>query len=335
MRPEGIRVVAVGVVLAMLSVACGSTPPSQAVASAPASQAASVAPSAAAPATPAQTAAPTAAPSVAIASPTPTPDPAKPAFADFDPAMFSNGSNITNPWMPLRPGRRWIWDGVTLEGGERISHRINFTVTDLVKQIAGVDTRVAYVEDISDHQLVEVEIAFYAQDDAGTVWYFGEHPEELEEGKVVNAPTWLAGLAGAKPGIKMFADPASHTQAWYQGWGPAVEWSDFGRIDATGLKDCVKYACYQDVVRFAESSLGEDGIFQLKSYARGTGEIRTGWRGKADSREELQLISVAALRGERLAMIRSQALALEKSAYKLSPKVYGTTSRMQIGLQGP
>ena len=329
MRPGGIRVAAVGVVLVMLSAACGSSPPSPAVASAPASAAASgagsVAPSASA--SPVPTPAPTAAPSVAVASPTPTLDPAKPAFAEFDPAKFSNGSRITNPWMPLRPGRRWIWDGVTLEGGERISHRINFTVTDLVKKIAGVETAVAYVEDISDGQLVEVEVAFYAQDDAGTVWYFGEHPEELEE---VNAPTWLAGVAEAKPGIKMFADPASHTQAWYQGWGPAVEWSDFGRLDATGLKDCVKYDCYQDVVRFAESSLGEDGIFQLKSYARGIGEIRTGWRGKADSREELQLISIAALRGDRLDAIRRQALALERNAYRLSPKVYGTTARMQI-----
>jgi hypothetical protein len=333
MRLEGIRVVVVGVVLVMLSAACGSTPPSPSIASAPASAAVSIAPSLSP--SPAPTAGPTAAPSVAVASPSPTLDPATPAFPAFDPATFSDGSSITNPWMPLRQGRRWIWDGVTLEGGERISHRINFTVTDLVKRIAGVDTAVAFIEDISDGELVEVEIAFYAQDDAGTVWYFGEHPEELDGGKVANAPTWLAGVAGAKPGIKMLADPASHTQAWYQGWGPAVEWSDFGRIDATGLKDCVKYACYQDVVRFAESSLGEEGIFQLKSYARGTGEIRTGWRGMAESREELQLISIAALRGDRLEAIRRQALALEARAYKLSPKVYGTTTRMQIGRRGP
>ena len=29
----------------------------------------------------------------------------------------------------------------------------------------------------------------------------------------------------------MFADPTTHTQADYQGWAPAVEWSDFGRLD--------------------------------------------------------------------------------------------------------
>jgi hypothetical protein len=302
----------------------GSTSPTQAaVTPPPASVPASAPPSAA----PSPTAAPSSAePSVAAS---PSMDPAVAAFPSFDASKFSDSADITNDWMPFQPGRRWIWDGVTLENGERIPHRITLTVTDLTKEIAGVKTVVAWVEDWDDGELVEEEIAFYAQDDDGTVWYFGEHPEELEGGKVVNAPTWIAGLDDAKPGIKMFADPSAHTQTWYQGWGPKVEWSDFGRLDETEPQDCVTVGCFKDVVRFAESSDGEEGIFQLKSYAKGIGEIRTGWRGEAESREELELKSRATLTGSNLKKFRDKALELEAHAYQISPDVYGKTERMQ------
>ena len=49
-------------------------------------------------------------------------DPAVPRFAEFDAAKFSNGADITNRWLPLQPGRRWITDGATIEDGTRIPH---------------------------------------------------------------------------------------------------------------------------------------------------------------------------------------------------------------------
>jgi hypothetical protein len=325
MRRSTVGTLSAATLIVFFAAGCtGSTTPTQAAVTAPpASVPASAPPSAA----PSPTAAPSsAAPSVAAS---PSMDPAVAAFPSFDPTKFSDSADITNEWMPFQPGRRWIWDGVTLEGGERIPHRITLTVTDLTKEIAGVKTAVAWVEDWDDGELVEEEIAFYAQDDDGTVWYFGEHPEELEGGKVVNAPTWIAGLDDAKPGIKMFADPTTHTQTWYQGWGPKVEWSDFGRLDETEAQDCVTVGCFKDVVRFAESSDGEAGIFQLKSYAKGIGEIRTGWRGEAESREELELKSRATLTGANLKKFHDMALDLEAHAYQISPDVYGKTERMQ------
>lgn len=273
---------------------------------------------------------PTPAPSAApTPEPTPKLDPNVPTYAAFDAARFSNGGDIDNVWLPLQPGRRWIIEGVTIENDERIPHRITFTVTSLTKVIAGVQTVVVWIEDISDGALVEKEIAFYAQDDDGTVWYLGEHPEEFEDGEFVKAPTWIHGLEDAQAGIKMFADPASHTQALYQGWAPAVEWSDYARLDELEPQDCVTAGCYQDVVRFAESSLGEEGIFQLKSYAQGVGEIRVGWRGESEAREELQLKSTATLPSSALAKFDRLALELEAHAYKISPKVYGQTERSQ------
>lgn len=274
---------------------------------------------------------PTLSPSpTASVEPSPSTDPLVAIHAMFDVARFSRPAEIDNAWLPLTPGRRWIFEGITIEEGERVSHRITFTVTRLTKVIAGVETRVVWIEDFSEGELVEREIAFYAQDDEGTVWYLGEHPEEFEDGEFVGAPTWIAGLEDALPGIKMLADPVSHTQTYYQGWAPSVEWSDFSRLDEAGLQDCVVFGCFDEVVRFAESSDTEQGIFQLKSYARDVGEIRVGWRGEADSREELELKSTAVLRGEKLDRIDELALELERHAYVVSPKSYGQTEPIVV-----
>jgi hypothetical protein len=312
------------VLVVVATVGCSSPPASQAVASQP--------PAASAPTLPntGPTAAPSVAPSVApTPEPTPAGDPAVPIYAEFDASRFSNGADITNAWMPLQPGRRWITEGVTIEEGERIPHKISFTVTSLTKVIAGVKTAVVWIEDISDGVVVEKEIAFYAQDDDGTVWYLGEHPEEYEDGEFVQAPTWIHGVEESLAGVKMFADPSTHTQALFQGWAPSVEWSDYGRLDEVQPEDCVRAGCYKDVVRFAESSLGEEGIFQLKSYAKGIGEIRVGWRGESDSREELELKAAATLSSSALARYDALARDLEAHAYKISPKVFGGTDHSQ------
>src|SRR6266498_5807895 len=116
----------------------------------------------------------------------------EPQFTDFDPAKFTRSTNIDNEWYPLRPGTRWVYEGYTTERRKQVPHRLQFTVTDLTKEILGVRTVVAYIEDFSDGELVEKEIAFYAQDDGGNVWYFGEHPEEYKAGEFVEAPTWIA-----------------------------------------------------------------------------------------------------------------------------------------------
>jgi hypothetical protein len=249
----------------------------------------------------------------------------EPAFMDFAPDNFSDSTNIDNEWMSLKPGTRWVYEGTTVEDGEEIAHRIEFTVTDLTKEIEGVPTVVAWIADYSDGELVELELSFYAQDNDGNVWYFGEYPEEYEEGEFVAAPTWIAGLIDAKAGIKMMADPQQGMPSYFQGWGPAVEWSDYAQVDQMGQETCVPVDCYQDVLVTAESSLDETDAFQLKYYARGVGEVRVGWRGADATQEELELIELVQLSPEDMADVRAQALDLEKHAYEISQHVYGRT----------
>ncbi|MEV7907643.1 hypothetical protein [Streptomyces anulatus] len=51
---------------------------------------------------------------------------------------------------------------------------------------------VAWDRDYSDGKLVETELAFFAQDDDGNVWHFGQYPEVHENGRLVEAPAWLS-----------------------------------------------------------------------------------------------------------------------------------------------
>jgi len=251
-------------------------------------------------------------------------------FKDFDAGNFDKSTEIDNPWMPMQPGTRWIYEGTAVdEEGNNFARRIEFSITDLTKEIAGVRTVVAWIVDYNNDAVIEKEIAFYAQDNDGNVWYFGEHPEEFKDGKFVDAPTWLAGIEEAKAGIKMMAEPQVGTAKYFQGWGPAVEWSDYGNIQKMGQETCVPLDCYKDVMVIAESSLKEVGAAQFKYYVSGVGEIRVNWGGQDATQEALTLVEHAQLSPEGLAEIRAEALALEKHAYEVSPEVYGQTAPME------
>ncbi len=263
---------------------------------------------------------PTQAPTVTTASET-----SEPEFADFNPNNFDRSTQIDNAWMPMKPGTQWVYEGTASQDGGSVKRRIEFTVSDLTKVIEGVRTVVAWIVDYNDGEAVEKEIAFYAQDNDGNVWYLGEHPEEYKGGKFVKAPTWIAGLEDAKAGIKIMAEPQVGTPKIYQGWAPAVDWSDYGQVERMGQKTCVPMKCYEDALVIAESSLGETDAFQLKYYARGVGNIGVGWRGADATQEELGLVEYKQLSPEALAEVRAQVLEIEKHAYEISKDVYAHT----------
>jgi len=255
----------------------------------------------------------------------------EPVFPEFDAGNFDNPTTIDNQWFPMEPGTMWAYEGTALDEEENttIDRRIVFIVTDLTKEIEGVRTVVAWIEDFTDGELGEKEIAFYAQDNSGNVWYFGEHPEDYEGGEFIEAPTWIAGFEEARPGIVISGDPQLGMPNVYQGWGPEAEWSDYGRVEQMGLEICVPVDCYKDVLENAEASLTEPGAFQLKYYTPGVGEIRIGWRGDDPTQEQLEMVEFRQLSADELADVHAQALALEQHAYEVSPDAYGETLPME------
>jgi hypothetical protein len=249
----------------------------------------------------------------------------------FDAGAFNRSVPIDNAWMPLTPGTRFVYEGTTIEDdGTAVPHRVVINVTDLTKVIGGVRAAVTWDLDYSDGELVEAELAFFAQDTSGTVWRMGEYPEEYEEGKFVAARPWIHGFEGARAGIMMLAKPAPGTPSYAQGWGPAVDWTDRGKVDQVGQKTCVPAACYEDVLVIAETSESEQDAEQLKYFARGVGNVRVGWRGAGEkTKETLALVRVDRLDAGALAAVRAKALELERSAYQRSKTVYAPTPPAQ------
>jgi hypothetical protein len=253
--------------------------------------------------------------------------PAPPAnLGDFDPGNFDRPTAIDNPWDPIRPGEQFTWQGHATEDGERVSRAVVFTVTDLTKVIDGVRTVVAWDRDYNDGHLEEGELAFFAQDNDGVVWHFGQYPEEYAGGEIVKTPTWIAGIHGARAGISMQGEPRPGTPSYAQGWGPEVNWTDRARVYRVGQKDCVPVDCYDDVLVIDEFNRDEPGAHQLKYYARGVGGVRVGWRGaKEEEREVMVLVAFRQLDAAAMANVREKVLEQEERAYRISPDVYGQT----------
>jgi hypothetical protein len=241
---------------------------------------------------------------------------------DFDVSLFDDSSTtIDNEWFPLKPGTRWVWRGSTQEEEGRVPHSIIFTITDLTKEINGVRTVVGWDRDFSDGALVETELIFLAQDKDGNIWHLGQYSETFEEGEFVGGSAWLAGFEGAKAGIWVKAEPQLGKPAYSMGFAPPPYfWDDFAKTFKMGQKTCVPAGCYEDVLVTDEFEPGKPGAHQLKYYARGVGNVRTGWRGEDADKEVLVLVKVAQLSSAALAKTRTEALKLETRA-----STYGRT----------
>ncbi len=244
---------------------------------------------------------------------------------DFSSAVFDNPTEINNQWMPLKPGMQYIFEGETEEGGIISPHQVVFTVTDLSKEINGVRSVVIWDRDYSEGELVETELAFFAQDNDGNVWRMGEYPEVYEGGVLVEAPAWISGLKGAVAGIMMPASPTLGAPSYSQGWGPAVDFTDRAQVEAVDQQECVALDCYDEVMVFSEYSRSEPNAFQLKYYYAGIGVIKVGYRGDDATREQLELVEIKELTSAEMAEAREMALQLEANAYEISKEVYDQT----------
>jgi hypothetical protein len=250
---------------------------------------------------------------------------------NFDAKNFDRSTQVVNEWMPLKPGTRFSYDGNTVEDdGTVVPHRVVINVTDLTKVIGGVRSVATWDLDYSDGELVEAELAFFAQDKDGNVWRMGEYPEEYENGKFLAASPWIHGFEDARAGIMMKAKPQPGTPSYSQGWGPAVNWTDRGKVDQLGQKTSVRAGKYDDVLVIAETSAAEQDAEQLKYYARGVGNVRVGWRGAGEkTKETLELTKVETLDAKAMAEVRASAMKMEKAAYQRSKNVYARTPPLE------
>lgn len=238
----------------------------------------------------------------------------------FDSRDF--GRSGTNRWFPLEPGLQSVKQGFVSVGHRRLPARRVITITDVTRVIAGVRAVAVLDQDINGGEIAEQALDYVAADKHGNMWYFGSYTESYEGGQFVNASdAWLAGVRGAAPGILLPGDPrtgtAPYTQATVPGEDPTT-----GQIVKTGLRHCVPFKCYRNVVVVQEGSPSEPGVVEWKYYAPGVGGIRTEPRTGGEQETEA-LLNLRQLSARGLAELRAEALKLDKHARVTVPDVFG------------
>jgi hypothetical protein len=127
--------------------------------------------------------------------------------ADLVEPTFSVPTTVDNPLFPISD----LHSAILLGNDEGNPLRIETVLLPEPKviEVGGqkVETLVSQFVSYLDGRIHEVALDWYAQDDAGNVWYFGEDVFNYEDGVVADTEgTWIAGEDGP-PGMIMPADP--------------------------------------------------------------------------------------------------------------------------------
>jgi hypothetical protein len=181
----------------------------------------------------------------------------------INPADF--GSDVDNPLWPLVPGIHYVYQGD--------DETIEVTVTDDTRQILGVTTIVVRDVVYVDGEIIEDTYDWYAQDEAGNVWYFGEDTKEYENGEVVSTEgSWEAGVDGAKPGIVMHATMPPigipYRQEYY-----ACEAEDWAVVVSLSESVTVPYGSFYSCLQTRDFTPLEPDVNEYKYYAPGLGMV--------------------------------------------------------------
>jgi hypothetical protein len=135
--------------------------------------------------------------------------PVAPESARVDLAVptFSDPTKVTNPLFPVSQQKSVLLLGRV--DGQRFRTEVTLLPETRIIEWQGrrVETLVSQYVAFLDGRLHEVAHDFYAQDDSGAVWYFGEDVFNFKDGFIADTHgTWIAGKDGPAAMI-MPADP--------------------------------------------------------------------------------------------------------------------------------
>ena len=193
-------------------------------------------------------------------------DPSSPEYDPDIPAVWA--SAVTNQYYPLAPGTTYHFEGDTPEGVETITTE----VLAQTRTIQGVVATSVRDRAFLDGELIEDTEDWFAQDEAGNVWYLGEDTKEYEGGQVVSTEgSWEWGVDGALPGIVMWADPAAHLNQEYQQEFYEGEAEDRGKVIATEASVTVPQGSFTGCIQTEDSTPLEPDLLERKTYCAGIG----------------------------------------------------------------
>jgi hypothetical protein len=198
----------------------------------------------------------------------------------FNAANFSHPLAIDNPLFPLVAGTTMIFRADTPDGCEET----RTIVTNGTKSIAGITTRVVHDAVFvgptctGKLRLSEDTLDWYAQDDAGNVWYMGEDTKDCVKNRCTpGAGSWEAGVNGATPGFIMLANPAKNDRYRQEYLAGAAEDEALvldTDIDVTlSRSDALQPRLFHHCLKTKEYTALEPGANAYKYYCPGIGEV--------------------------------------------------------------
>jgi hypothetical protein len=207
--------------------------------------------------------------------------------SSINPADFT--PNVNNVWFPLVPGTTKTFTGT--RGAQPAVE--NVLVTNTTKVIDGVTVRVVKDNLFVNGTLFERTEDWFAQDEDGTVWFFGEDTAILDaQGNVVSTKgSFTAGVNGAQPGIVMPAKPKVGG-SFQQEFSVAVAEDHFVILNLVSSVT-VPFGSFTNTLLTADwTPLEPDGL-STKNYVNGIGLVREADVAGGDDRLELATITKA------------------------------------------
>jgi hypothetical protein len=187
--------------------------------------------------------------------------------SNLNPADFS--TNIDNPYWPMPVGREWH---VHVSNPEGESLQETITVENRTKRIAdGVTARVVHDVVYTSGKPTEITDDWYAQDNVGNVWYFGEDTASLDKGRWDTSGSFEAGRNGAEAGIVMAAHPSvglTYREEYYKGHA-----EDKTKVLALEQQVEAPAGHFTDAILTEDYSPLEPTVSEYKLYAKGVGPV--------------------------------------------------------------
>jgi hypothetical protein len=200
----------------------------------------------------------------AVAARGPSSAAATPSCPSFSASNFHKSTRIDNRYFPLTPG-----DLYTYKGNLKKQQVLNTVyVTHNTPTIDGVATVEVRDQVYESGTLTESTLDWYAQDDQGNVWYFGELATQFPDG--TQTGSWTAGVNGARPGYIMEAAPKVG-DTYCQENAPGVA-QDAAQVLSLTASRTVPYGSFTNVLQTKDYSLIEPHS-EHKFYARGVGML--------------------------------------------------------------
>jgi hypothetical protein len=212
----------------------------------------------------------------------------------FNPAAFTDPARIDNPYLPLTPCMRLVYEGA--QAGHQKEKRVDVSMATTM--VAGVRCRDVTVGVSIDGDPASLTDECYAQDEAGNVWLMGQSgigvlcPLWAGDPCPTGLPPvarWKAGVAGAVPLLAMQAHP--RVGQTYSQKDPLTRRASVIFVWSLTASLHVPYGPWVgDLLVTWETAALNRGVPEARYYAPGVGLLKSQTQGGIQ--ETMMLVSV-------------------------------------------